>query len=168
MRGCPDECPLPKFWLSHPYCNRWEKHLHRTLQAILCILDFFPKNNKKPVEDFEQRSVMWFVIWSKNSSPFLTQHKSFPKARRDHLFQVADSTSQKKAASRVWSLALRGSFSSPWALWTRWSYPVGSCVPASIPAHSSLDAGSKLSGPTTKNAFILSSVLWEEGQNRPP
>ena len=33
---------------------------------------FFPKNNRKPMEDFEQKSVMWFVIWSKNSSPFLT------------------------------------------------------------------------------------------------
>ena len=39
-------------------------------------------------------------------------------------------------------------------------------MPASIPGHTSLDAGSNPSGPT-KNAFILSSVLWEEGQNPP-
>ena len=80
------------------------------------------------------RSVMWFVIWSKNSSPFLTQHKSFPKAKRDHLFQVADSTSQKKAVSRVWPLAL-GAVSQPREhcgpgdpkLWE------AVCLPASLP-----------------------------------
>lgn len=170
MRGCPEQCLLPKFWLFHPYCRKWEKYLHRTLQAVLCILDFFLKTIGSQWR-ISNRG-LWCDLWSEVRIVHLSRLsiKVFPRPGEITFFKLP-----------TLHLKRRQCLGSGPLLWEAVSQPcehrgpgdpilwaaVCGRMPASIPGHASLDSGSNTSGPTTKNAFILSSVLWEEGQNAP-
>ena len=93
------------------HCRRWAKYLYRALRAVLWILDFFLKNSRKLVEDFEQRrKVIRFVIWNKSISPFLTRCEVFPRPADTALPKGADVPSQK--GTLCWAPCSGGQFLS--------------------------------------------------------